>query len=161
MPVRPPVTAAAGTLERLALLALLAAAACSVTEPSANPLDVRAGTASIYGQVFALAPGASLPQPVPRAVLELGRWQGGPYDFRDSLRGGVAATPDDPRFRVVASVVTDDTGGYRLRGVPRAEIFALRARPPAGAPYRVTYMGSLFGLQHVTEARFSILLAPQ
>jgi hypothetical protein len=144
---------------RLGLLAVLATAGCGITEPSANPLDVRAGTATIYGQVFApLAPGANQPRPVPGAVIELARWQGGPYDFRDSLRGRVAAAPDDPRFRVVAHALADDTGRYRLPGVPRAEIFALRARPPAGTPYRVTYLGSLFGLRNVTEARFSILL---
>ena len=73
----------------------------------------------------------------------------------------MAATPDDPRFRVVARAIADDTGGYRLGGVPRAETFALRARPPAGTPYRVTYLASLFGLRNVTEARFSLLLERQ
>lgn len=158
-------TAAIGSpraVARLGLLGVLAASACSVTEPSTNPLDIRSApgdTATIYGQVFApAAPGASLSRPVPHAVIELGRWQGGPYEFRDSLRGRVAATADDPRFRVVARAIADDTGGYRLGRVPRAETFALRALPPAGTPYRVTYVGSLFGLRNVTDARFSILL---
>jgi len=144
------------------LFGVLLVAACGATEPATSPLDLRGtpgDTATIYGQIFAMAPPGAVPtEPVPRAVIELGRWQGGPYDFRDSLRGGVAATPDDPRFRVVARVMADDTGGYRLGGVPRAEIFALRVRPPSHTPYRVTYLGSLFGLRNVTEVRFSVQL---
>lgn len=147
------------------LLTVLVAAACGSTEPSTNPLDVRSvpgDTAVIYGQVFAPPPAGALPRtPVPGAVVELGRWEGGPYDFRDSLRGDVVATADDPRFHVVARALANDTGGYMIGGVPRTQTFALRARPPAGAPYRVTYLRSLFGLRNVTQIRFPLVLEPK
>jgi len=144
------------------LFGVLLVAACGMTEPATDPADLRAtpsDTATVYGQIFAMAPPGAVPtEPVPRPVIELGRWQGGPYAFRDSLRGAVAATPDDDRFRVAARVMAADTGGYRLGGVPRAEIFALRVRPPSHTPYRVTYLGSLFSLRNVTEVRFSVQL---
>jgi protocatechuate 3,4-dioxygenase beta subunit len=88
--------------------------------------------------------------------VELGTWRGTPYEFRDSLVRAVGARPDDPRFHVVARTQTDATGRFRFGGVPKPQIFAMRARPPDGLRYRVTYFGSLFGLAHVDSVNFSI-----
>jgi protocatechuate 3,4-dioxygenase beta subunit len=93
---------------------------------------------------------------VPQVLVELGTWRGTPYEFRDSLVRGVGARADDPRFRVVARTHTDATGRFRFGGVPKPQIFAMRAQPPRGLGYRVTYFESLFGLAHVDSVNFSI-----
>lgn len=142
---------------------LLSGAACGGgTEPSMTPLDVRTApgdTAVLYGWVYHPAlpttPWAQR-RPVPAAVVELGTWRGTPYEFRDSLARAVGARPDDSRFHVVARTQTDATGRFRFGGVPKPQTFAMRARPPAGLPYRVTYFESLFGLAHVDSVNFSI-----
>jgi protocatechuate 3,4-dioxygenase beta subunit len=142
-------------------LIALATVACVSTEPSTSPLDLRAApgdTATVFGQVRVPSTGDSASLPLPGAIVELGRWQGGPYDFRDSLRGRVAATADDPRFRIVARAMTDHTGSFAIGGVPVRETFALRARPPAGAAYEVTYFASLFGVRKESPIWLRILL---
>jgi hypothetical protein len=147
----------------IASIALVGGAACRAeTEPSTTPLDVRTApgdTAVLYGWVYHPAP-PSTPwkerRPVPAAVVELGTWRGTPYEFRDSLVRAVGARPDDPRFHVIARARTDAAGRFRFGGVPKPQIFAMRARPPAGLPYRVTYFESLFGLAHVDSVNFSI-----
>jgi hypothetical protein len=129
-------------------LVMLATLACVSEEPSTSPLDLRTHSddeARVSGQVRASAGDARL-LPVPKAVVELGRWRGGPHDLSGLLGEGVAATPDDPRFRVIARALVDDSGAYHFREVPRGQIFGLRARPPAGTPYQVTYLDSLFSL---------------
>jgi len=145
--------------------ALVGGVACGAgTEPSTTPLDVRAApgdTAVLYGWVYHPAP-PSTPwtqrRPVRAAVVELGTWRGTPYEFRDSLVRAVGARPDDRRFAVVARTQTDAGGRFRFGGIPKPQIFAMRARPPAGLPYRVTYFESLFGLAHVDSVNFSITL---
>ena len=145
-------------------LALLGTAACGGgTEPASTPLDVRStpgDTAVLFGWVYHPAPPTtpwSERRRVARAIVELGTWRGTAYDFRDSLAGRVAAGPADPRFHVVARTQTDATGRFRFGGVPKQQTFAMRARPPADLPYRVTYFASLFGLAHVDSVNFSIM----
>jgi hypothetical protein len=141
------------------LLFALIVLACITEEPSTSPLDIRTDPSDegrVSGQVRAPAPGAE-PVRVPGAVVELGRWQGGPNDFRDSL-GQRGATPDDPRFRVIARAAVDDTGAYNLREVPRWQTLGLRVRPPAGTPYRVTYLDSLFSLGQEGRERWKWFL---
>jgi len=145
------------------LLALGAVIACSGgTEPSLTPLDVRSApgdTAVLYGYVYHPAPGMvpwAQRRPAPHVLVELGTWRGTPYEFRDSLVRGVGARSDDPRFRVVARTYTDVTGRFRFGGVPKPQIFAMRAQPPSNLGYRVTYFESLFGLAHVDSVNFSI-----
>ncbi len=128
-------------------VALIAVVACVTEEPSTSPLDVRTAPGEegrVSGQVRGSAGDSGL-RPLPGAIVELGRWRGGPDDFR-RLGTRVGATQDDARFRVIARVVVDDSGAYHFREVPRAQIFGLRARPPTGPPYRVTYLDSLFSL---------------
>jgi hypothetical protein len=135
----------------IASIAVVGGAACRAeTEPSTTPLDVRTApgdTAVLYGWVY---------HPAPAAVVELGTWRATPYEFRDSLVRAVGARPDDPRFHVIARARTDASGRFRFGGVPRPQILAMRAQPPAGLPYRVTYFESLFGLAHVDSVNFSI-----
>lgn len=139
----------------------LAAFACVSTEPSTGPLDVRSApgdTGVVLGQVRAPSTGDSTSLPLPGALVELGRWQGGPYDYRDSLHQRPAALPDDPRFRVVWRATTDHTGSFRISGVPLRETLALRARPPAGTPYQITYLASLFGIGNTKSIWLRIVL---
>jgi hypothetical protein len=145
------------------LLLALAAVACTSEEPSTSPLDIRTApgdTGSVRGQVRVAVSGDSATVPLPGAIIELGHWQGGPHAFRDSVSRTVTATPDDPRFRALARKTADHTGSFLFSGVPLEETFALRARPPAGTPYQVTYLPSLFrlGLGKERWARFRILL---
>jgi hypothetical protein len=145
------------------LAALALALACRAgTEPSTTPLDVRAApgdTAVLFGYVYEPAPPTTAwkdRRSVPDVVVELATWRGTPYEFRDSLTHAVGAAPDDPRVHVVARSRTDARGRFRFGGVPKAGSFVMRARPPAGRAYRVTYFPSLFGLAHVDSVNFSI-----
>lgn len=147
----------------LAASLLLALAACSSTEPVTAPTDFRllaAGTGVVYGQLLAAPPGGGMPSAtsVPGLVVELGIWQGTPYTFRDSLTHDVAARPDDPRFKLLSQTTPDAQGGYRFAEVPKQVGLALRARPPAGTPYRVTYFPTLFGIGSTDSIRIPIVL---
>lgn len=131
------------------IVALVTVVACATEEPSTSPLDLRTNSSEegrVSGQVRASIGGESATRPVPKAVVELGSWRGGPYEFLDSHGEDLAGTQDDARFLVVARVVVDDSGAYHFREVPRGQIFGLRAQPPAGTPYRLTYLDSLFSL---------------
>jgi hypothetical protein len=131
------------------MFALVTMVACVTEEPSTSPLDLRTNSheeGRVSGQVRASIGGESATHPVPKAVVELGSWRGGPDDLRNLHGEGIAGTQDDPRFRVIARVVVDDSGAYHFREVPRGQIFGLRARPPVGTPYRLTYLDSLFSL---------------
>jgi hypothetical protein len=152
----------------VAVAALAGGTACRAgTEPSNTPLDLRAApgdTAVLYGWVYHPAPpGTPWAQrrTVAAALVELGTWRGTAYEFRDSLARAVGARPDDSRFHVVARTRTDSAGRFRFGGVPKPKIFAMRASPPPGLPYRVTYFESLFGLAHVDSVNFSITLEAQ
>jgi hypothetical protein len=146
-------------------LASVLVLACTAEEPSTSPLDIRTDSddeGRVSGQVRAPA-GDSEPVPVPGAVIELGRWQGGPDDFRDSQGKQSGTAPDDPRFRVIARAVVDDSGAYNLREVPRWQTLGLRVRPVPGTPYRVTYLDSLFSLGQGRDRWkwFLIILEPR
>jgi hypothetical protein len=134
--------------------------ACLTSEPSTSPMDIRAGdTGTLSGQVrvstaavMVRVPmgGWSWATPVPGATVELGRWRGNAVDFHDVV---TRRSADDPRFHVLVGAVVDDTGAFRLDGLPKQTIFALRARPPAGATYTVTYVDSLFTVGNMPYAR--------
>jgi hypothetical protein len=157
-------------LDRLCLLAWLGVVliACGLeTAPSTDPLATRTGlgnTATIYGEVYEpAAPSTPWAErvPVAGAVIELGHWSASIAEFRDTLARAVAASPDDPRFEIVSRTITDRNGRYRLAAVPKESILALRARPPSGRPYRVTYLASLFSLQRVDSTRFALTFEPR
>jgi hypothetical protein len=138
--------------------------ACVTEEPSTSPLDLRTAPDTGSVRVYVLAPEAqdSAAVSLPGAIVELGRWQGGPYEFRDLLAQRAPDTVGDPRFRVVARKTANHTGSFLFSGVPLGETFALRARPPAGSTYQVTYLPTLFtlGLGKERWARFRIILQP-
>ena len=152
----------------LVITALVGVLNCRTdTEPSLTPLDVRMApgdTAVLYGWIYHPVPPATAwkdRRPVSGVLVELGTWRGTPYEFRDSLARAVGAQPEDRRFHVVARTRTDSGGRFRFGGVPRPKTFAMRATPPAGFHYRVTYFPSLFGLAHVDSVNFSIMFEPQ
>jgi hypothetical protein len=67
-------------------------------------------------------------------------------------------SPNDPRFKVVARVVTNDMGEYRFPGLLKKQVFAMRVRPPAGSAYDLTYFESLFWLITSTEMRLTLVI---
>lgn len=147
----------------LALLVAPAVACSGGTEPATTPLDLRTGpgdTAVIFGWIYEPAPPTMLWKdriPIPGVTVELATWRGTALEFRDSVKRNVAAMPDDPRVHVVARTHTDASGRFRFGGVPKHQDFIMRALPPPGRPYRLTYYPSLFGLAHVDSANFPIM----
>lgn len=126
-------------------------------------MDIRAApgdTGTISGQVrlaLGQGPAPATRGPVPGATVELGRWRGNAVDLHDAV---TRHTADDPRFHVVLSTVADGSGSFRLTGIPMHTIFALRARPPAGTPYAVTYFDSLFTVNNLRWARILFVAKP-
>jgi hypothetical protein len=147
------------------LLSLLAVGCGAGTDVPTSPLDSPAAasdTGTVYGQVVAPVGQSATgrPQgfgaPVGDATVELGIWRSSAGEFRDSAARAPRLRPDDPRFKVVARVVTNHLGEYRFPGLPKKQVFAVRIRPPAGSAYEVTYFESLFWLFRSAEMRLSL-----
>ena len=157
-------------LARAAVASVLSAvvAGCgSGTEVPTSPLDHRAAssdTGTVYGQVVlparrsATVLGVGFGAPLEGATVELGTWRGSATEFRDSTAHVVRVSPDDPRFVLIAGVVTNELGEYRFPGVPKKQVLAMRARPPAGSGYETTYFESLFWLFTSKEMRLTVMM---
>ena len=149
------------------VLSLLAVGCGTGTEVPTSPLDSPAAasdTGTVYGQVIAPAGQVAtgrpqgLGAPVANATVELGIWRGSAGEFRDSAARALRVRPDDPRLKVVARVVTNHLGEYRFPGLLKKQVFAMRACPPAGSPYEVTYFESLFWLFRSAEMRLTLVV---
>jgi hypothetical protein len=143
-----------GSMRLVAVFLSVAILACLTSEPSTSPMDIRAApgdTGTMSGQVgLAVGPGPFSRGPVPGAIVELGRWRGNAVDLHDVV---TRLSPDQSRFHVILRTVSDDSGSFRFTGLPLHTVFALRARPPAGTPYAVTYLDSLFTVAYLRRAR--------
>lgn len=149
------------------VLSLLAMGCGAGTEVPTSPLGSPAAasdTGTVYGQVVVpVVPRATgRPQrsgaPVAGATVELGIWRSSAGEFRDSAARALRARPNDPRFKVVARVVTNHLGGYHFPGLPKKQVFAMRVRPPAGSPYEVMYFESMFWLFRSAEMRLTLVM---
>ena len=147
------------------VLSLLAVGCGAGTEIPTSPLDSPAArdTGTVYGQVVApVGQSAGRPQgfgaPVGDATVELGVWRSSAGEFRDSAARALRVRPNDPRFKVVARVVTNDLGEYRFPGLLKKQVFAIRVRPQQGSPYEVTYFESLFWLFRSAGMRLTLVM---
>ena len=83
---------------------------------------------------------------VPGARVEVGLWDGSPAFYRDTLTHEPPASPDDPRFQLLAHTITDAEGRFRFDNMPRRVAYAMRVIPPRGTPWGVGYGESMYGV---------------
>jgi hypothetical protein len=92
-------------------------------------------------------------------LVEVGTWDGIPIFYRDTITREVPQSLNEPRFQLLAAVVTDSTGRFAFTGMPRDLAYAFRVVPPAGSGRRVTYGASLYGIGNVTGVDHPFLCA--
>jgi hypothetical protein len=83
---------------------------------------------------------------VPAARVEIGLWDGSPAFYRDTLTGRPPTSPNDPRFQLLSSTITDAAGRFRIDSMPRRVAYAFRVIPPKGSPWNVGYGESMYGM---------------
>jgi hypothetical protein len=83
---------------------------------------------------------------VPGARVEIGLWDGIPAFYRDTLMHQPPTAPNDPRFQLLSSTITDGDGRFRIDSMPRGVAYAMRVIPPDGSPWTVGYGESMYGV---------------
>ena len=83
---------------------------------------------------------------VPGARVDVGLWDGIPAFYRDTVTHQPPTAANDPRFHLLSSTITDADGRFRFDSMPRGVPYAMRVIPPDGAPWKVAYGESMYGV---------------